>query len=78
MSKKKKSLSVNAETMNALTAIADIKKCSENDIAETLLQNYVMENMSLLVGEINKLKSPKEKGKDNAGSENKERADIIN
>lgn len=60
MSKKKKSLSVNAETMNALSAIADIKGHSENDIAESLLQNYVMENMSLLVGEINKLKSPKE------------------
>ena len=59
MAKKKKSVLISEEKVNALTAIASIKECSAEQIIDTLLSNYIMENMSLLVNEINKKKKKK-------------------
>ena len=51
----KKSLAINAEILDAVEVIAVIEKRTANEVAEKLLQEYIMNNMSLLVGELHRL-----------------------
>lgn len=70
MSKKaKKSVAVSAEILEAAEAIAKIK--GEDIEANTgrYLQEYVMENMSVLIEELNRKDGRGESVKDNAGLE---------
>lgn len=65
MSKKSvKSVSVNAEIAQAAEAICNIKNESLTQITEQFLQEYIMKNMSVLVGKLNRLESKSELGKD--------------
>lgn len=73
MSKKaKKTIAVSVEILEAAEAIAKIK--GEDIEANTgrYLQEYVMENMSILIEELNRRNGKNEPVKDDAGLENKE------
>jgi hypothetical protein len=56
MSKRKsKSVFVNAEVLEAADAIASISNQSVGELVDRFLLDYVMDNMSLLVGELQRL-----------------------
>lgn len=66
----KKSLAISTEIAEAAEAIATIKGEDITAKIEQFLQSYVMENMSVLIGQLNRQSGKNEPVKDNARSEN--------
>ena len=71
MSKKaKQSIQISSEIATAAEAIAKIKGEDIATKVEEYLQSYVMENMSVLIGQLNRQADKNEAVKDNGRPEN--------
>lgn len=73
MSKRtKKSVQISQEIVEAAEAIAAIKKENVEAITEQFLQNYVMENMSVLLNKVKQMNGKDEPVSSDARPQNQE------